>query len=91
MSELDQAIAEHARVAQELRSQSSGDSAAALLQLRNELQGQVDHNGGEMVDKLRIEEVARGIPLSGWVPASIRWVVGQSAQDTPVQTLVKRP
>ena len=45
VSELDQAIPEHACVAQEIRSQSSEDSAAALLQLRITLQKQVDING----------------------------------------------
>ena len=55
LSELDQAIAEHAGVAQEISSQSSEDLAAALLQLRIALQKQVDINGEQRVDQLKIE------------------------------------
>lgn len=74
LSELDQAIAEHAYVAQELQSQSSRRTTIVLQNLRNELQRQVDENGQDgqdRVDMLRIEEIIRGIQLPNWVPVSI--------------------
>ena len=78
LSELDQAIAEHAYVAQGC-SRSPQRTTIVLQNLRDELQRQVDENGQDgqdRVDMLRIEEITRGIPLPNWVPVSIAKAVG---------------
>ena len=88
LSELDQAIAEHACVAQETKSTSSGASASALLRLREELARQVEQTGEQQVNRMKLEEYTRGIPLPSWIPASISNIVGRAVHETPVAELV---
>ena len=89
LSQLDQAIAEHTCIAQETKSTFSEASASTPLRLQEELERQAQLHGNDVVDRIRIGRVTGGIPLQGWVPASIRRVVGQSPQDISVQTLVQ--